>query len=224
MKLNLKSKITIILALFSLLALMIFLVNRPTPISEDIEEEVGTDISTHAVILNPTEIFNLLEGDIRYDMLAKDLRTFAVTTVGKYDGIDGIPVVFNIDSDIKVDNSVIEFRGRFARSNDNIEIKIELRNNQRIKLSVTNLKTNLSINESLESNSLQNEYIASLPIETSDYIASYNIASNKVVFDFKQRDASLTQKTKQFLSDKFSDGSYESDYFIYSYPNMSVAP
>lgn len=146
-----------------IIAALLSLTNKES-IDQRPEEGTDADYSQQARIVNGEKLFVELEGGDRYDYFARDIKEFAK----RFEEYSEKPVTgFEITSDLEVDGSVIKFDGKYGSVNNKISVTLEKLNNQRLKTSITDSSSNVTVDDdTLPSNSLRNQFVATLPLDS----------------------------------------------------------
>lgn len=143
-----------------------------------------SDPNGPAVMANASELFTQMDTFSGYDSLRADLTTFANNNISAYTKSKVNGVVFNVDKTSKKE-STIELRGKYEASKNPITVVIQLMSNDKIHVKIEDKKTQVVMEEGLSSNSSENEFIGSLPIERRDYFITYSTTDDLFVVEMK---------------------------------------
>jgi len=133
-----------------------------------------------AIMNNSEEVYRLVD-DTQFSQLRTDLAYFARDTMETYKSGKTVDVIFVVGKSITKNNQNISFEGKFKESKDTISVSITREGKSRIKSTILNKKSRVSIDNKLPSNSKRNQYIATLPIDNDDYAIEYDTASDSFV-------------------------------------------
>lgn len=135
-------------------------------------DAVDADYSNQVNLISEENIVALLGGVQHKQMLAEDLYVFAKTGYATYTTNPPEAIGFKLSSIKTVDNK-IELEGRFGATKNKIIASILPLQHGMIASSITDTESGLNIDKSLPSNSVRNQFIGSLPLETSEYVIDY---------------------------------------------------
>lgn len=193
--------------------------NSSTDIDTYPEEGSSQDYTTHArIVEKKPKLFTALGGDTRYDSLSQDLYSFGKTAYAKYKENSVDVIGFSVDGDIEQKGEVISFKGNYGASENSVNVVVEKLPNLRIKLSITDTKTNLNIDTSLRSNSKMNTYIATLPKTYDGFSVEYSRVSDKVFINLFERDPTLLTVAYSEIKKIVDDGSFSEARFQVTFP------
>ncbi len=132
----------------------------------------GSSLEKNQVsIKDGEEIFREVGGFEAYDRISEELYVFAKSAYEKYSH-EAFPVIGFAVSDVDTSED-IKFSGNFGANNNSIEVVVKQLKSDRINISITDLKTDLNIDEFLNANNQRNSFIGSTPIETEGYVIEY---------------------------------------------------
>ncbi len=164
----------------------------------DIKPEEGSaiDFSDQARIINGTEIYALLDGFTRFEAFARDVRVFGKSQYKAYKSEPQV-VGFTITSKIENKNGELILSGLYGSSKNLINITLKKLANERLQTSITDSRTKKNVNEKLPSNSIRNQFIATLPITKPDYTIEYVLGSDVIAINnYADSAASLAEAKK----------------------------
>jgi|GEM_PF-1154223 len=163
--------------------------DRNVGVGEEFSDQNGP-----ALLKSSEKLYEAIDNQGQFEAVTSDLAYFARTTLEKYkDNSKVKDVVFEVSDKLTKEGSVISFEGRFAESKDLIRIKLEKKNFERIKVSITNEKTKNNIDPQLPSNSKENQYIGTLPIKRDTYTITYFVASKSFFVSLKSNNIDTEQ-------------------------------
>jgi hypothetical protein len=170
-----RSKLLLILGLvvLAVLGLSFFSPGSSNKIDGPPPESSEIDYSNQAKIVDGEELFDLIGGPDAYDYFSKDLQLFAKTAYPEYKDEPTKIIGFKINSVLKKEGDTIIFDGRFGSVENRIDARIQLLKNNRIKTSLTDVKTKLNIDSELPSNNKRDQFIGGLPLITGAFEIEY---------------------------------------------------
>jgi hypothetical protein len=156
--------------------------------------EEYSDQNGPALLKSSEKLYEAIGNQGQFEAVTYDLAYFARSTLEKYkDKTKTKDVVFEIGNKLTNEGNAINFEGRFTESKDLILIKIEKKNFERIKTSITNDKSKKNIDAELPSNSKENQYIGTLPIKRDTYTITYFVATKSFFVSLKSIDIDTEQ-------------------------------
>ncbi len=163
------------------------------------EEGSSLDYSEQAKFVDSKDLAQNLGGVDQYDSLTKDLFVFAKKTFALYTTEPQRVVGFSILGDIEKEDSVVRFSGRFGAAKDKIDVVVNLLNNRRLKVSITNTKTNQNVDSELLSNSKINQFIGSLLFTNDLFKIEYNPSTNSFTITAHSKDPSVRKQATDYI-------------------------
>lgn len=162
-----------------------------TPVEVDAIPEADFDTGTQANIVGGDLVQQIgnVEG---YTSFSQDLHDFGRQTYDAYkDPIK--PVGFQVTSEVTKENATLTFDGKFGSSSNNVAVTIELLKNNRIKVSITDTKTGVNMDNRLPSNTPVNRFIGTLPIHGNGYDITFVPDDNVAIVLYDRNPALYTQ-------------------------------
>jgi hypothetical protein len=131
--------------------------------------------------------------------LAADLNFFGERTIQTYRTSQG-GNVFTLKSGVeKLDDGTLEFVGVFDKAKDELKVQLSPQKNDRLKVSITNTSNDANIDSELPSNSKQNQFIATLPINDNPTYAITYVAPGTVSISAFRRDPAIIETARARL-------------------------
>lgn len=194
-------------------AIIISLVNNKD-IDSPAVDGIGLSPNGRANIIGGTEILEAI-GDLdAYDNLGADLYVFAKPAYAKY-ATDPNPIIGFDASSVQVNGPNISFKGRYGASKNKVEVVVDLLKNKRFKISITDTKTGLNIDDRLPSNSKRNAFIGTLPINYPEYTIDYSYINDKFTITLYDEGPATKESALKTISDQVTDSVLsESEYNI----------
>jgi len=170
-------KIALILVLILLISSAFLLTPRNTS-SKNIDSfpknsSSESDYSKLAYINEGSGLYEKLNNSDIYDRVSEDLRIFAVASFPEYNSA-GAFVGFKITSKIESKDNIVHFSGRYGANKDKIVVSLQPKNHGRVFVQIINQSTETSIDNFLPTNTQDNIFIGSLPIDKGFYVIDYN--------------------------------------------------
>ncbi|MBA3758708.1 hypothetical protein H0X10_03700 [Candidatus Saccharibacteria bacterium] len=126
-----------------------------------------------AIMNDSEDLYRFIGNDAQFTFIRADVAAFARLSFDPYKSGEIVAVIFNVKNTASIDSDKITFGGKYSESKDDIEVTITKLPNNRLKTSITNKKTGLTIDSQLPSNSKRNQFIGMLPLKQTGYSVSY---------------------------------------------------
>jgi hypothetical protein len=126
-----------------------------------------------AIVNNSTGLYSSLGDGARFESFREDLAVFGRTSIKSYQQGKVADVIFEVGDEIKDNENVLVFDGKFKESGDTISVTVKKLNNGRVYTTLKNTKTGFSMDASLPSNTARNQYIGTLPKDAEGYSIAY---------------------------------------------------
>lgn len=212
----------LVLSGLAIVTLILFIVG--TSMSSDRGIGTGKEYSPPngpATMAASEELYRKLSNNIRFTALREDLAFFGRTTIADYRSGKFAEVVFAISSEISQNNNTLTFSGKFEKSKDKITVVIDPLKFERMKVSITNNKTKVNIDNELPSNSKENQFIASLPIDGDGYRIGYISEEKSYEINILRRESALVEIANKKLVESLGIGDIQQIPVQYTYPTPS---
>lgn len=170
-----------------------------------------------AFLVYDNNSYSVTNDPISEEFLKSDLALFARTNYPQYSVDNRIPVEFIIDKTPIGANEKIVLSGKFKKTKNNVTVNVELLKNSRIKLSITDDVTNTNMDNELVSNSAENQFIGTLPLNEKDYNISYespDIVSVNAYF----RDPTILEEARAKINSIVGENTMKQLNISISYP------
>lgn len=172
--------------------------SRPESIDK-LGEDSTIDKYSQAQIVNGEELLQQLKSVDAYEDLSRDLFVFAQSEYTEYNKIPGKVVGFKVISSVTRNEKAVSFEGEYGSVKHKIAVSIELLNYSKMKVSITDKKTNSSVNDKLPSNSRLNLFIGSLPYRSDDFAIEYNQSTDSYTIRALSDAADLRAKATSYI-------------------------
>ena len=179
--------------IFIILIIGLLLLSSSMISQNDITEGEIAAPNRPAFITSKGEPYSLFQDTVAENFIREDLALFARTIYPKYIADNTLPVEFVVN-DVDVAD-IISVKGEFREIDNDIEITIKTLANSRVSLSINDVGENVNIDSILNSNSLENQFIGTLPISEGDYSISYE-APDLVSINAFFRDPSIFDEAR----------------------------
>lgn len=194
---KLSPKILVSLFCLAVILLIVFFPKQNT-IDQLPDEPSSNKYSSQVIFTNGEELLKQTENLEAHEALASDLFLFAKKIYPAYQK-NGVSIGFKLKENPVKTDSTIKFEGRFGAVKNSIRVEVTLLKNKKIKLSVTDTKTNKNIDSELPSNSAANQFIGTLPIEKATYKIDYIAATENFLITSYDGNPSTKQAAEQLL-------------------------
>lgn len=219
-------KIRAVLVVSAIVYVLVFVfisLRSPGNSVDDIPEEgTSQDYSTHARIVDGEDLFEIIDGDKRYDSLSRDLFVFGERAYSAYQSDETKVIGFQVIKVGELLDQKLTIEGKYGSSKNTIVINVVILKNDRISTSITDTKTKFNIDSKLPSNTKLNQFIASLPRDYDGFVAEYARNIDKVVLFLNERDPESDSSAYTEMEKVINDGSYDRDRFQLIFPVESI--
>lgn len=205
-----KQRIMVIAIVFMIGLLMVLaFIPRGVNIDRLPEESSEMNYDTSANIHEGLDLLKVI-GASRFNQFSRDLFVFAKDNYKQYQS-DKV-VGFMLISPIKQSGEFVSFKGRYGSVSNKIDISLELKNNDRLRTSITDTKNKTNIDDKLPSNTRLNQYVATLPINEGDYLVQYKPVDDIIEITLFLREPLLANEVvlriKESVGDELTDDKY----------------